>query len=144
MVSANFLRITGGAVLLSCAYSVHSHHSFAIFDLDNLIERRGIVTKFEFAQPHVLMVLEVERDDGGMEIWEVESMSPRKWDDRGHPRDVAKVGDEITIQGWPARNGTDEIYLSTITKDTITTVILQEVRQRRARENIPEITIKRE
>jgi hypothetical protein len=67
-----------------------------------------------------------------------------RWDSFGYPRDVTKVGDEITVLGWPARNGSDEMALSTIITDTARTVIIEEVRQGRARENIPEVTIKRE
>ncbi len=71
-------------------------------------------------------------------------MAPRRWDSFNCPRDVTKVGDEITVLGWPARNGTDEMALSTIIADTAPNVTIEEVRQCRARENIPEVTIKRE
>lgn len=71
-------------------------------------------------------------------------MNPRRWDRSGNPRDVASVGEIVTILGWPARNGEDEMVLGTITSDRGTTVVIDEVRQRRARENIPEVTIKRE
>ena len=55
-----------------------AHHSFAIFDVDNKIQRTGILTKFEFRQPHVTMELEVHRDDGSVEVWVIESGAPRR------------------------------------------------------------------
>lgn len=132
--------------LLSALYSYqsHAHHTFAVYDIDNKIQRTGVLTKFSFSNPHIQLVLEVERDDGSKETWKIESMNPGRWDRSGNPRDVASVGETVTIIGWPARNGKDEMALSTIITDRGTTVIIEEVRQRRARENIPEVTIKRE
>jgi hypothetical protein len=95
--------------VLSIAFVCESqaHHSFAIYDIDNKIQRTGLLTKFEFAQPHIQLVLVAELEDGSKETWEIESMA-----------------------------------LSTIITERGTTVILEEVRQRRAREDLPEVTIK--
>ena len=122
----------------------HAHHSFAIYDIDNKISRTGVLTLFEFSQPHIQLVLDATFEDGSMETWEIESMAPRRWDSFEHPRDVAAVGETVTILGWPARDGSDTMTLSTIITERGTTVILEEVRQRRARENIPPVTVRRE
>ena len=122
----------------------HAHHSFAIYDIDNKISRTGVLTLFEFTQPHIQLVLEAVLEDGSTETWEIESMAPRRWDSFEHPRDVAEVGETVTILGWPARDGSDTMALSTIITERGTTVILEEVRQRRAREDIPPVTINRE
>ena len=122
----------------------HAHHSFAIYDIDNRISRTGVLTLFEFSQPHIQLVLDATFEDGSMETWEIESMAPRRWDSFEHPRDVAAVGETVTILGWPARDGSDTMALSTIITERGTTVILEEVRQRRAREDIPAVTIRRE
>ena len=122
----------------------HAHHSFAIYDIDNRISRTGVLTLFEFSQPHIQLVLDATLEDGSMETWEIESMAPRRWDSFEHPRDVAAVGETVTILGWPARDGSDTMALSTIITERGTTVILEEVRQRRAREDIPPVTIRRE
>ncbi len=122
----------------------HAHHSFAIYDIDNKISRTGVLTLFEFSQPHIQLVLDATFEDGSMETWEIESMAPRRWDSFEHPRDVAAVGETVTILGWPARDGSDTMALSTIITERGTTVILEEVRQRRAREDIPPVTIRRE
>ena len=122
----------------------HAHHSFAIYDIDNKISRTGVLTLFEFSQPHIQLVLDATLEDGSKETWEIESMAPRRWDSFEHPRDMAEVGETVTILGWPARDGSDTMALSTIITERGTTVILEEVRQQRARENIPPVTIRRE
>lgn len=126
------------------AYPTLAHHSFAIYDIDNKIERTGVLTKFAFSNPHIELVLEVEREDGAKETWLIESMNPSRWDRMGNPRDIASVGETVTVLGWPARSGKDEMALSTIITERGTTVIIEQVRQRRAREDIPEETIKRD
>jgi len=127
-----------------CSYPSLAHHSFAIYDIDNKIQRTGVLTEFTFSNPHIQLVLEVERADGAKEIWRIESMNPGRWDRSDNPRDVASVGETVTILGWPARDGTDDMALSTIITERGTTVIIEQVRQRRAREDLPEETIKRE
>lgn len=137
-------RVVLAALVAGFLCEAHAHHSFAIYDIDNKIQRTGVLTLFEFSQPHIQLVLEAELEDGSMESWEIESMAPRRWDSFEHPRDVAAVGETVTILGWPARDGSDTMALSTIITERGTTVILEEVRQRRARENIPPVTIRRE
>ena len=135
-----------GLAVISMAFfvEVQAHHSFAGYDIDNKISRTGVLTKFEFRTPHVTLELEATLAEGTKETWEIESMAPRRWDSRDNDRDVARVGETVTILGWPARDGSDTMVLSTIITERGTTVILEEVRQGRAREDIPEVTIKRE
>jgi hypothetical protein len=132
------------APLLILGENSLAHHSFAIYDIDNKISRTGILNRFEFKQPHIQLELEVDREDGSKEIWQIESMAPQRWDRLNNSRDVASVGETVTIFGWPARDGSDAMVLSSIVTERGETVILERVRQRRARENIPEVTIKRE
>jgi hypothetical protein len=139
-------RLTTLLVALSalCSYPTQAHHSFAVYDIDNKIQRTGVLSKFIFSNPHIQLVLEVERDDGSKETWSIESMNPGRWDRSGIARDVASVGETVTILGWPARDGKDNMALSTIITERGTTVVIEQVRQRRAREDIPEETVKRE
>ena len=139
----NWILVFVGVFSFSFVYQLQAHHSFAIYDIDNKIQRAGVLTKFEFSQPHIQLVLEAEREDGSTETWEIESMAPRRWDRFNHPRDVAAAGETVTILGWPARDGSARMVLSTIITKQGTTVILEEVRQRRARENLPGVTIER-
>jgi hypothetical protein len=126
------------------SFESQAHHSFAIFDIDNKIQRSGILTKFEFRNPHVTMELSVQRDDGSMETWVVESGATRRWASFGLDTSVATVGEAVTILGWPARDGSDVMVLSTIITERGTTVYWEEIEQKRARDDIPEVTIKRE
>lgn len=138
-----YVIATLASVLLIVPVVTQAHHSFAIYDIDNKIERSGVVKKFVFSNPHIKMVLEATLDDGAKETWVIESMNPSRWDRLEIPRDVTAVGETVTLLGWPARDGTDEMALSTIITKRGETVIRDVIRQKRARENLPEKTVKR-
>lgn len=110
----------------------YAHHSFSIYDLDDKVERTGVLTDFTFRNPHIMLELEVEVEDGSTEIWEIESMNPRRWDNAGHDRDVASVGETVTIIGWDAKSGRRDMALSAIVTERGKTIIVNRIRQRSA------------
>lgn len=138
-----FFLTTSTLLLTLSAFSSHAHHSFAIYDIENKITRTGVLTKFEFSNPHVKLELVVTNEDGSTETWEIESMNPRRWDDRGLPRDMAEVGETVTVVGWPARNGQDKMTISTMTTERAHHDIYLEVRQPGVRDIVPPPTVKR-
>ena len=93
--------------LLCVARTAGAHHSFAVFfQTDKTISVTGVVTEFEFKNPHGLIRLNVTRPDGTTEQWSAETNSPSILARRGWDKQTLKAGEKITIQGWPARNGT--------------------------------------
>lgn len=124
-----------GSVLLPMATNLSAHHSFAIYDIDTKIERTGVLTRFDILQPHIKLTLEAVAEDGSKEIWNVESMAPRRWDQNDLDREFAKVGETVTLIGWPARDGSGEMALSAmVSEEKGEMVIRDEIRQRSARE----------
>ena len=83
-----------------------AHHSFsAEFDGTKLVELKGTVTKIEWANPHVYFYLDVKDDKGGTTNWGCETASPGSLHRQGWSRDSLKVGDQVIIDGYPARDG---------------------------------------
>jgi hypothetical protein len=83
-----------------------AHHSFAVFfQTDKTISVTGVVTQIEFSNPHGLIRLNVAKPDGTTETWTAETNSPSILVRRGWTKDTVKPGEKVTIQGWPARNG---------------------------------------
>jgi hypothetical protein len=89
-------------VWLSAAWA---HHSFAVFfDSQKSVTISGVVKEFQFVNPHGLIRLVVETKDGQFDEWRIETNSPSILRRRGWSPDVIKVGEKITVQGWPARD----------------------------------------
>jgi len=84
-----------------------AHHSFAAeFDASKAVNLKGIVTKIEWSNPHTYFYLDVTGQDGKVVNWGMEMGSPNGLMRQGWTRNTMKVGDEITVEGSQAKDGT--------------------------------------
>ena len=101
-----------GILLAGTAQLAAAHHSFAVFfDTDNQLRQvTGTVKEFRFTNPHGVVTLAVM--EGGHEVtWRAETNSPSILRRRGWTADSLHVGEKITIEGWPARDGSKYLRL---------------------------------
>jgi hypothetical protein len=89
------------------------HHSFAVhFVGDELVTVKGVVTEFTFRNPHGLVMLDETHADGTVVHWRIETNSPNILRRRGWAPDSVKMGDEVTIEGYPARDGSSSMRVA--------------------------------
>ena len=93
------------AVLLS-ATSALAHHSNSAFDPDKVVVLKGIITQWKWTNPHVWIFLSVDDGKGGKVEWEIEGRPPGVLSRAGWSRTIFKVGDTITVDFSPAKDGT--------------------------------------
>jgi hypothetical protein len=95
-----------------------AHHSFAVFfDSDQgLVSVRGLVTDFKFTNPHGIIRVSVKGKDGSVVEWKAETNSPSILERRGWKKDSLKVGDEIVLEGWRARDGAPYMRMRKVTR----------------------------
>lgn len=109
------LALLGGLALAVPAV-VQAHHSFAVhFVSDRVITLKGVVTSFRFTNPHGIVTFDVVNEDGTVQEWRAETNSPNSLRRRGWSKDSIKVGEEITMLGFPTRDGTPYVRISKIT-----------------------------
>ena len=82
-----------------------AHHSAAPYDLVHGTIIGGVVTKFEWANPHVQIWLDVAGEASEVEHWRVELESPRILGRLGWTKETIKPGDRISITGGRAKDG---------------------------------------
>ena len=116
------------------AAPVVAHHSFAAeFDADSPIDLTGVVTKIEWRNPHTdnygyvtpgeyyddgyegyegpcrefsqRVFIDVETPQGEYENWALEMGSPNGLMRRGWTRNSLQIGDEVSIEGSRAKDG---------------------------------------
>jgi Family of unknown function (DUF6152) len=95
--------VTGALVVASGA--AMAHHSFAMFDQQNLIELEGVVKEFRYSAPHAFIILDVKQEDGTSEAWILEGVSPSALTRDGWSRETISPGDQIKIKVAPLRSG---------------------------------------
>jgi hypothetical protein len=82
-----------------------AHHSFsAEFDGSKAVTLEGVVTKVEWANPHVYFFIDVKDSKGVVANWGCETSGPNQLIRQGWRRDSMKVGDRVTVRGYLARD----------------------------------------
>ncbi len=94
------------AGLLYPALQAFAHHSFAAeYDEKKVIELKGVVTKFEWMNPHVRFYIDVADEKGNVTNWDLELMSVNTLTRAGWTRKALKVGDRVTVSAYMAKDG---------------------------------------
>lgn len=88
---------------------VAAHHSEAGFDKTTIAAFEGIVTGFDWRNPHVYVLVETMGADGRPVEWRVETSSTPILSRRGWTPDSLQPGDNVLVRGHPER-GTDRNY----------------------------------
>jgi hypothetical protein len=100
------LRLALACGAFAAALPLAAHHELrAEFDEQKPVALRGIVTRFEWNNPHAFVYVDVRDRSGEIVNWAVEWASPLDLRKSGWTRDTMKVGDSVTIEGWLARDG---------------------------------------
>ncbi len=93
-----------------------AHHSFvAQFDPAQLVTMEGSVTKLEWTNPHAFFYLDVADEEGNVTNWAFELGSPNTLIRYRWGRDTMQVGDQITVEGYLARDGSNLANAKTVT-----------------------------
>lgn len=109
--------ILATSVLSLAAQVATAHHSFAVFfDTESQLRKvTGVVTEFRFTNPHGIVTLTVT-EGGHQVIWRAETNSPSILRRRGWSPNSLHVGEKVTVEGWPARDGSKYLRLRSATR----------------------------
>ena len=107
MRARNILLLTVFALGLA-AQPAPAHHSFAAeFDANKPFKMTGKVTEVRWMNPHTFFYIDVKDEKTGKVVnWGMEMGSPNILMRQGWRRDTMKVGDEVTVEGSLAKDGT--------------------------------------
>ena len=82
-----------------------AHHSMAMYDQTREITLTGTVTEFRLTNPHIQILFDVKTDQGSIEHWSSIGDNPVNLRRKGWNRNTIKPNDQITISGYPAKEG---------------------------------------
>ena len=95
-------------LLASGVPSLLAHHSFsAEFDDKQPLKLTGTLVKVEWMNPHIWFYVDVKDESGKVTTWGFSGGPPGMLMRRGITRDVLKVGDVIKVEGFRAKDGSN-------------------------------------
>jgi Family of unknown function (DUF6152) len=106
--------VIAAAGLLLVAGTAFAHHGRSNYDVTQTVTLKGIVTGFEWQNPHALIYFDAADENGKVEKWIAETNSPNTLSRQGWNRNTVKTGDQITLTGHRVKGGANYINFSKI------------------------------
>jgi hypothetical protein len=104
-----------GIAVATGARPVSAHHSFAIYDMQQNVEFKGVVESVKFRNPHMAMTLIVTGDNGEKKTINFVEGAPANMLARlGLKPEYIAPGKTITAIGAPRRDDPDAWFLKAV------------------------------
>jgi DNA/RNA endonuclease YhcR with UshA esterase domain len=115
-VSTKLAVMVGGLWVMMAVTPGTAHHSFAAeYDRDQPVKVTGVVTKIEWTNPHIWFFVDVKDDTGIVTNWAFSGGPPGVLDRRGISKRVLKPGDVVMVEGFRARDGSNNASGGSVT-----------------------------
>jgi hypothetical protein len=102
-----------------------AHHNYRLrFDYDTSVTMTGVVTKFDWKNPHIEILVDVENEDGTITSWVMPTMAPGVANRLGITPETLLPGQKLVVTGALARNGSNELRARTMTFEDGTHYVL--------------------
>ena len=112
-MKALFVPVFVILVLVCAAVPLLAHHSWPV-SYDRLVTVKGTVLEFTWANPHPMMTLEVQTNDGKTEKWQIGGPAINRMEANGWTKTTVKPGDMITGIGYQFADGQKIVRLERI------------------------------
>ena len=90
--------------LILAAAPLSAHHRWPV-DRSELVTVSGTVVDFTWENPHPIIRLEVQNDDGATEEWRIGGPALNRMEANGWTSETVNPGDEITGVGYQFSDG---------------------------------------
>jgi hypothetical protein len=100
------------------AVATFAHHGGAAYDTSKMTTVTGTVSDFAFANPHVIISMDVkDPSTGKIDKWQGELTSPNHLARAGWTKSTIKAGDELTMSGAALKDGGPAMAIRKIVKN---------------------------
>ena len=88
-----------------------AHHAARQVYEGKSITLMGVVTDYEWANPHSVLSVAVKGDEGKVQQWHAEILPPTEMVRAGWTKESVKPGDEVTLTGRPGKYAQHILWL---------------------------------
>ena len=99
--------------LVAAVTPLSAHHSWPV-SFQRLVTVKGTVIEFKWANPHPMMILEVQANDGRTEKWQIGGPAINRMEAHGWTKTTVKPGDVITGIGYQYADGEKIVRLERV------------------------------
>jgi DNA/RNA endonuclease YhcR with UshA esterase domain len=93
---------------LGFSLQISAHHSFsAEYDANKPVDVNGVVTKVEWQNPHIWFYVDQKDEKGSVTHWAFSGGAPGQLMRRGITRDVIQPGMTVHVEGFRAKDGSN-------------------------------------
>jgi len=98
--------------LLLGAISVEAHHSISgMYDTRREVRIEGVLTQFEFINPHAFLTIDVRQAGAAPQRWRVELDDRGELSEIGMTAQTLQPGNQVIVVGSAARREANRLYL---------------------------------
>jgi hypothetical protein len=117
VLMSRFGRATSSlAILFALATPAIAHHSLTnAFDTSKPVKISGTVTRVEWQNPHIWFYVDVKNEDGTVVNWGFLGGSPNQLVRRGVPKTAIQPGMTVLVEGFRAKDGSNNASGSRVT-----------------------------
>ena len=110
------LSLAGCVVTIAALTPAFAHHSsIAEYDPTQPVKVTGTVTRVEWKNPHIWFYVDVKDEKGVVKNWGFSGGPPGLLQRRGVSRTAMKAGDVVVVEGFRARDGSNNASGGSVT-----------------------------
>jgi hypothetical protein len=98
------------AAALALPAAALAHHGWGEYDASQALKLTGTIVASSYEHPHGAIKLKTSA-----KTWDAVLAPPSRMDTRGLAKDMLKVGNEATVEGFPNKSKPDEMRAERIT-----------------------------
>ena len=104
------------AMFLGVGAAMFGHHAYtAEFDTTKPVKMTGMLSRVEWANPHIWIYLDVKNPDGTVTNWGFSASPPGMLMRRGITKTTLKLGEVLTVAGHRAKDGSNNASGNVVT-----------------------------
>src|SRR6266436_6304098 len=98
------MKLALGLIML--CVPVFAHHGSTAYDTSKaVVLKNATVTKYVWANPHVIITFDVKDEKGGVQHWSAEAGTPQTVTLSGWSKSSVQVGDVLTVYVFQSKTG---------------------------------------